>query len=136
MLITEVLIVHCLHRQHTHRLLYFHIIKVPFILTGTKQNLFFPNPCFEKMRSKSEQTETSSKVSSCVCSVFRVHEEGGEPEGRRCRLGEEAELLSPYLNSTAHSEGPVRPMTDLSELTWSVWLRVSDLMEHHACPVA
>lgn len=49
--------------------------------------------------------------------------------GGRGRKREAPEPLSPHLNSAAHTKGPVRPMTELSRLTWSVSLRVSDLMD-------
>lgn len=67
--------------------------------------------------------ETWSKVFSCVCK--RV----SSARGGRGRIREAPELLSPHLNSAAHTKGPVRPLTDLSRLTWSVSLSVSDLMD-------
>lgn len=69
--------------------------------------------------------ETWSKVFSCVC-VCRY---ASSARGGRGRKREAPEPLSPHLNSAAHTKGPVRPMTDLSRLTWSVSLRVSDLMD-------
>lgn len=59
----------------------------------------------------------------CVCSNV------SSARGGRGRKREAPEPLSPHLNSAAHTKGPVRPMTELSRLTWSVSLRVSDLMD-------
>lgn len=59
----------------------------------------------------------------CVC------RDASSARGGRGRKREAPEPLSPHLNSAAHTKGPVRPMTELSRLTWSVSLRVSDLMD-------